>query len=117
MSGLPAVDGNVSGDGSALISGSAVLEFRAASAQHIFFSPGSTGTLMLDHGFDFTGTVSGMISNDHIDLLDFNVAEGTTLNYTPNADGTGGTLSVTDGAHTANIALLGKFDPAGFQEE
>jgi len=29
----------------------------------------------------------------------------------------GGTLSVTDGVHTANIALLGQYDPAGFQTE
>ena len=31
--------------------------------------------------------------------------------------GTGGTLSVTDGVHTANITLLGQYDPAGFQTE
>ncbi len=34
-----------------------------------------------------------------------------------NQAGTGGTLSVTDGAHTANIGLLGQYDPAGFQTE
>jgi len=110
------VEGNVSGNGSALISGSGVLELGGASAQNIVFTPGSIGTLMLDHGFDFTGVVSGMTSNDHIDLLDFNV-NGTTLNYTPNADNTGGILSVTDGTHTASIALSGQFDPAGFLEE
>ncbi|MHC2725137.1 hypothetical protein [Bradyrhizobium diazoefficiens] len=58
-----------------------------------------------------------MTADDHIDLLDFNFASAPTLNYTPNADSSGGTLSITDGAHTANIALLGTFDPTGFQIE
>jgi hypothetical protein len=110
------VDGNVSGNGSAMISGSATLEFAAASAENVTFASGSTGTLALDHAFDFSGIVSGMAPGNHLDLFDFNYAN-TTLNYTANADGTGGTLSVTDGAHTANIALLGQYDPAGFQAE
>ena len=108
------VDGNVSGSGSAIISGTAVLEFGGVSAQTIVFSPGSVGTLMLDHGFDFSGIVSGLTAGDHIDLLDVALANGK-LNYTPNADNTGGTLSVTDGSHTANISLSGNFDQAGFQ--
>ena len=109
------VDGNVSGNGSALISGSATLELAGASTENAVFTPGSSGILMLDHAFDFKGAVSGMTSSNHLDLLDFNFASGPALNYIANADGTGGTLSVTDGAHTANIALLGQFDLAGFQ--
>jgi hypothetical protein len=58
-----------------------------------------------------------MAQGNHLDLLDINFANGATLNYTANAGNTGGTLSVTDGAHTANIGLLGQFDSAGFQEE
>lgn len=58
-----------------------------------------------------------MAPGNHLDLLDFNFANGTTLNYAANADGTGGMLSVSDGAHTANITLLGQYDPAGFQTE
>jgi len=58
-----------------------------------------------------------MTTSNHIDLLDFNFANGTTVSYAANANNTGGTLSVTDGAHTANIALLGQYDPAGFQTE
>ena len=53
-------------------------------------------------------------SRNHLDLIDFNFAN-TTLNYATNAEGTGGTLSVTDGAHTANNPLLGQYNPAGFQ--
>ena len=55
--------------------------------------------------------------DDHLDLLDVAFGAGTTASYVANQAGTGGTLSVTDGAHTANIALLGQYDPAGFQTE
>jgi hypothetical protein len=113
--GNVALEGNVSGNGSALISGSATLEFAAASTANTAFASGSTGALVLDHGFDFSGIVSGMTASNHLDLLDFSFAKGTTLNYAANADGNGGVLSVTDGAHSANISLSGHFNPAGFQ--
>jgi hypothetical protein len=109
------IDGNVSG-GTALISGSATLEFAATSAENTAFASGSTGTLALDDAFHFTGIVSGMAEGNHLDLLDFNFANAT-LKYDPNAAGTGGTLTVTDATHTANIALLGQYDPTAFQTE
>jgi hypothetical protein len=111
------VDGNVSGNGSVLISGAATLEFAHASAENTAFDVGSTGSLIVGDSFNFSGIVSGMTTSNHIDLLDFNFANGTTVNYAANASSTGGTLSVTDGVHTANIALLGQYDPAGFQTE
>ena len=39
---------------------------------------------------------------------------GTTAGYVENQAGTGGTLSVTDGAHTVNIALLGHYSADDF---
>jgi hypothetical protein len=109
------LDGNVSGNGAALISGSATLEFGASSAEKTAFAPGSTGTLALDHAMEFSGIISGMTASNHLDLLDFKFSDGPMLSFTANADGSGGTLSVADGSHIANIALLGQFDPAGFQ--
>jgi hypothetical protein len=64
---------------------------------------------------EFSGIISGMTASNHLDLLDFKFSDGPTLSFTANADGSGGTLSVADGSHIANIALLGQFDPAGFQ--
>ena len=109
------LEGNVSGNGSALISGSATLEFAASSAEKVVFAAGSVGTLALDHAMDFSGMVSGLTAGSHLDLLDFNFANAPALSYTANTNGSGGTLSISDGAHAANIALLGQFDPAGFQ--
>ena len=113
--GSVTLEGNVTGNGSALISGSGSLEFAASSSENTAFAPGSSGILVLDHSFDFSGVVSGMTASDHLDLLDFSFTKGTTINYTASADGSGGTLSVTDGTHTTNIALEGNFNPAGFQ--
>jgi hypothetical protein len=36
------------------------------------------------------------------------------FSFAADADGSGGTLNVSDGVHTASVVLLGQFDPAGF---
>src|SRR6267154_6832916 len=58
--------------------------------------------------------VSGACAGVRLNLA---FGAGTTASYVANQAGTGGTLSVTDGVHTANITLLGQYDPAGFQTE
>ena len=100
-----------------MMDGVATLEFGAASTAKVTLDAAATGTIVLHDSFDFSGVVSGFNGDDHLDLLDVNFASGATLNYTANADNTGGTLSVTDGVHAANIALLGQYDPAAFQTE
>jgi len=111
------IDGNVSGNGTAQISGSAALEFGAASSANVTLDAQATGTIVLHDSFDFSGVVSGFNGDDHLDLLDVAFGAGTTASYVANQAGTGGTLSVTDGVHTANVTLLGQYDPAGFQTE
>ena len=78
---------------------------------------GATGTIVLHDSFDFSGVVSGFNSDDHIDLLDVAFAPGTSVNYAANQEGTGGTLTVTDGIHIANVALLGQYSADGFTAE
>ncbi|MET4116006.1 VCBS repeat-containing protein, partial [Bradyrhizobium sp. JR1.5] len=111
------IDGNVSGNGTAQISGSATLEFGAASSANVALDAEATGTIVLHDSFDFSGVVSGFNGDDHLDLLGVAFGAGATASYVANQAGTGGTLSVTDGVHTANILLLGQYDPAGFQTE
>jgi hypothetical protein len=111
------IDGNVSGNGTAQISGSATFEFGAASSANVALDAQATGTIVLHDSFDFSGVVSGFNGDDHLDLLDVAFGTGTTASYVANQDGAGGTLSVTDGVHTANIILLGQYDPTGFQTE
>jgi hypothetical protein len=106
--------GAVTGNGSAEISGSATLEFGGASSENTSFAAGATGTLKLDHAESFAGTISGFGAGDALDLADIAFGANTTLGYSANAAGTGGSLNISDGTHSVSIALLGQFSAAGF---
>jgi hypothetical protein len=67
----------------------------------------ATGTLKLDNSASFSGTVAGMSGSDTIDFADIDPTKVQPPSY--NGDASGGTLRVTDGAHSANIALLGNY--------
>jgi hypothetical protein len=110
------IDGAVSGNGTARIDGTGTLEFGAVSSANTTFDPGAAGTFRLDQSQAFSGTVTGFGAGDAIDLKDIGFGASTTLAYAANAAGTGGTLTVSDGTHTASLALLGQYAAAGFQE-
>jgi hypothetical protein len=114
--GTITAQGEVTGAGHAEISGTGAIEFAAASSANATFDANASGHLILDDAFHFTGTVSGLTVNDDIDLKGIAFGAGTSLSFAENQAGTGGTLTVSDGVHTANIALLGQYDPAGFTE-
>jgi hypothetical protein len=84
----------------------ATVELPSAFVGPVTFA-GSTGTLQLDDSAGFAGTVTGMCGQDTLDLRDINFATIGTPTFAGNSSG--GTLTVTDGAHTANIALLGNY--------
>jgi len=108
------VNAEVSG-GAARISGTATLELAAAASTDVTFDFDAIGTLKLDHSVDFTGSVAGLNADDQLDLGDILLGAGTTSSYTENEAGTGGTLSVSDGNHTAHIALLGQYSTDDFE--
>jgi hypothetical protein len=107
------LDGDVFGSGSARISGTANLEIGGAFNERIEFDAGAAGTLTLDHPAEFAGILSGFDDHDVLDLSGI-LGASATLSYAENAQGTGGTLSVTDGAHTANIAFSGQHAASDF---
>ncbi|WP_338699118.1 VCBS domain-containing protein [Bradyrhizobium sp. 26S5] len=115
--GTVTAEGEVTGIGNALISGAGTIEFGSASAAGVTFDTTAAGHLILDDAFHFSGTVSGLDGNDDIDIKGISFGAGTTLSFTENQAGTGGTLTVSDGVHTANIVLLGQYDPTGFAEK
>jgi hypothetical protein len=78
----------------------------ASSCGSVTFAA-DTGTLKLDDSASFNGTVAGMTGSDTIDFADIDPTKVQTPSYT--GDASGGTLSVTDGTHSANIALLGNY--------
>ena len=91
----------------------ATLEIGSATASAVTFASNS-GTLQLDASQSFTGTITGFGGQDQIDLADIAFSASTTLGYTGNADNSGATLNVSDGTHTANIALLGSYMASSF---
>jgi hypothetical protein len=106
--------------GSATIGTGATLELGAACSEAVTFS-GSTGTLVLGssstsggQSSNFTGTVSGFGAQDVIDLPGIAFDAQTTLGYLADSNQTGGTLSLTDGAQSAKIALLGNYMASSF---
>ncbi|MGY4620806.1 VCBS repeat-containing protein [Bradyrhizobium sp. USDA 4472] len=110
-------EGEVTGNGNALISGAGTIEFGAGSTAGVAFDTTAAGHLILDDAFHFSGTVSGLTGNDDIDIRGIGFGAGTTVSFIENQAGTGGTLTVSDGAHAANIVLLGQYDPTGFTEK
>ena len=108
------IDGNVSGTGSALIDGRATFEMGGAFGENVTLDAGANATLRIDHAADFSGAVAGFDGNDVLDLADLAFGSNTTLGYAANSNNTGGTLTVSDGTHTANIALLGQYTAASF---
>ncbi|WOH56056.1 DUF4347 domain-containing protein [Bradyrhizobium sp. BWC-3-1] len=115
--GTVTAQAEVTGSGTAEISGTGTMEFGAASSANIIFDANATGHLILDDAFHFTGAVSGLAASNDIDLKGIAFGADTTLSFTENQAGTGGTLTVSDGAHTANIVLLGQYDPTAFNEK
>ena len=79
------------------------------------------GTLLLDASASFHGLVAGFGSSDQLDLQDVAFVTATTkkgqqsnLSFTDAASNQSGTLTVTDGIHTASIQLLGQYTASEF---
>jgi hypothetical protein len=74
---------------------------------------GHTGTLVLDDALGFAGTIAGFRGDDALVLSDMAFGQNTTLAYTATGS-TSGVLSVSDGAQTATIAMLGHYMASSF---
>ena len=81
------------------------------------------GILQLDfsqgYKFPFNSPISGFGSSpvgvtEELDLRDIAFGSNTKASFAEAANNSSGTLTVTDGTHTANLALLGQFSTASF---
>jgi len=90
-----------------------VLEIATPDSGNVTFA-GASGKLALDQPATFTGAVAGLRAQNSIDLTQIAFGAAATLGYAANAGGTGGILSVSDGAHAASIALLGNYMASTF---
>jgi hypothetical protein len=91
----------------------ASVDINTASAVAATFV-GSSGTLQLDQSAYFTGAIAGFTGQDQLDLTDIAYSANTTLGYVANSANSSGTLTVSDGVNTANIALLGSYMASTF---
>jgi hypothetical protein len=107
------VDSPITGGGNVIVAGGTV-EFTGDSNNNVSFSGGDVGVLALDHSQQFTGAISGFGGPDQMDLGDIAFSATTTLAYASNASSGGGTLIVSDGTNTANIALVGSYTVSSF---
>ena len=99
------------------LTGTQQAELFGPSSVNVTFASGATGTLILDASSQFTGTIAGLNSAapfDTIDLADIAFGSNTTVAYLASSADTG-TLTVSDGTHTANITLLGQYSPTSFK--
>jgi hypothetical protein len=104
----PSVAEQQPGNAPATIAGGSVLEINTPDSGKVTFGEGG-GTLQLDQPATFAGTVARFATPDGIDLPGIGFGATTTLAFSENNSRTGGTLTVTDGTHTAAIALLGNY--------
>jgi hypothetical protein len=82
------------------------LEVASSFSGSVAFAA-DTGTLKLDNSSSFAGTVAGMTGRDTIDFADIDPTKVQQPTF--NGNSSGGTLTLTDGTHAANIALLGNY--------
>ena len=95
-----------------VIPAGATLELASAYSGTVAFA-GATGTLKIDNSSSFSGTIAGQLAiGDVIDLADITAGANATITYSGN--NSPGTLTVSDGTHTANIALQGNYSLANF---
>ena len=83
-----------------------------AGSSEFGFATSVGGTLQLDDSQHFGGTISGFGVPGGIDLRDIAFGSGTTLGYA--GDASSGTLTVSDGTHTATLNLLGQYAAGNF---
>jgi len=76
------------------------------------------GILQLDDSQDFHGLVAGFASpsgvTEEIDLRDIFFGKQTKVSFKEDKNHLSGTLTVTDGTHTANLTLLGQYSTGHF---
>jgi VCBS repeat-containing protein len=108
------VHGDVTGSGSAEISGGSALELDGAANVAVSFDQGGTGSLKLGDAAHFSGSIAGFGGDATLHLTDIAVNGGTIIEYAADPSGSGGVLTLGDGSSVAHLALQGSYANAGF---
>ncbi len=96
----------------ATIAAGGTLELASLFSGTLSFAAG-TGTLKIDNSSSFNGSIGGQLAiGDVIDLADITAGANASIGYSGN--NSPGTLTVSDGTHTARIVLSGNYALANF---
>jgi len=112
--GTLTLEGAVTGAGTGDIT-SGTLFAASSFTENVTFTASTTGTLELADSQAYTGDVIGfsLTGATALDLNDIDFINGTTK-ATYSGTATSGTLTVTDGTHTAHITLEGNYTSSTF---
>jgi hypothetical protein len=109
------VDGALMGAGSVDLEASGSVANVAGATSNAFFYSGATNeTLSLSDSVAFNGTIVGFTTNNVLDLVDMTAGGGSLVGYAPNADGTSGVLTITDGSATDHLTFEGSYRIGNF---
>jgi hypothetical protein len=89
------------------------MDSSVSSGQTVDFE-GNT-TLVLAHANEFSGTLDEFAGGDAIDAQSFAYGS-TSFNFLENSQGTGGTLTLTDGSLVANFLMTGSYTNSDFEK-
>ena len=106
-SGGTALDATISGGTMEVASG-------AVAGGTIGFTAYSSGELRLDKSRHFSGTLARFGQSDEVDLADIAFGSSVTIGFQEAAGNASGTLTVANGAFTANLTLLGQYAAGEF---
>ncbi len=107
MAGGTAIGATISGGTLEIMFGASI------GGSPVTFAVNGGGTLQLDSSLTFSGLVAGFGQPDLLHLEDLTFQPGST-SATWTQSGTSGTLAVTNGLNTADIALIGQYSTANF---
>ena len=115
--GLIDIVGVVSGG--VTVIGNGKVEIAGASSENVSFLNGFGGLKLDGLGNTYTGKITGfggVAHANHVQFIDFAGVSvfGTVISFTSAASHTSGTLTVTDGAHSASVTLVGKYVTSNF---
>ncbi|WP_061025446.1 calcium-binding protein [Bradyrhizobium sp. CCH5-F6] len=114
LAGAQHVQSGGSADDTTIGAGALAYVHAGGTIDDVVFA-GGNASLVLDQASSFIGTISGWQDHDSIVLGDILFSDGvTSLAYAANGDNSGGTLTVSDGTHTATLNLLGQYSAADF---
>ncbi len=91
-----------------VIADGASAEINGPSSETVTFT-GATGSLVIDDPVDFTGHIAGFTGTapdaEHSDTIDLAGIDFNSAQFTESYNGKTGSLSVSDGSHSANFSF------------